>query len=129
MVFNDLDPTMFKLVGLRPGFYHPSFNQNLSVLVPDYESTGRKQRIVRHLKRCEAEVTHLETVFTEWFQLERAESAAFEVLVLELGNTPFMDSDLDAEIVKNSQGVMAYMVGVHVRNNYGIDIRRIAQIL
>jgi L-arabinose isomerase len=35
MVFNDLDQAMFKLVGLRPGFYHPSLNQNLSVLVPE----------------------------------------------------------------------------------------------
>jgi L-arabinose isomerase len=35
MVFNDLDTAMFKLIGLRPGFYHPSFNRNLSVLVPE----------------------------------------------------------------------------------------------
>jgi len=35
MVFNDLDPAMFKLLGLRPGFYHPSFNRNLSVVVPE----------------------------------------------------------------------------------------------
>ena len=35
MVFNDIDHAMFKLIGLRPGFYHPSFNKNLSVLVPE----------------------------------------------------------------------------------------------
>jgi L-arabinose isomerase len=35
MVFNDIDPAMFKLIGLRPGFYHPSFNKNVSVLVPE----------------------------------------------------------------------------------------------
>lgn len=35
MVYNDIDPAMFKLIGLRPGFYHPSFNKNLSVLVPE----------------------------------------------------------------------------------------------
>ncbi len=35
MVFNDIDPAMFNLIGLRPGFYHPSFNKNLSVLVPE----------------------------------------------------------------------------------------------
>jgi L-arabinose isomerase len=35
MVFNDIDPAMFKLIGLRPGFYHPSFNKNISVLVPE----------------------------------------------------------------------------------------------
>jgi L-arabinose isomerase len=35
MVFNDVDSAMFKLIGLRPGFYHPSLNQNLSALVPE----------------------------------------------------------------------------------------------
>lgn len=35
MVFNDVDPAMFELIGLRPGFYHPSLNSNLSVLVPE----------------------------------------------------------------------------------------------
>jgi L-arabinose isomerase len=35
MVLNDIDPAMFRLIGLRPGFYHPSFNKNLSVLVPE----------------------------------------------------------------------------------------------
>jgi len=35
MVFNDVDPAMFEIIGLRPGFYHPSFERNLSVLVPE----------------------------------------------------------------------------------------------
>jgi L-arabinose isomerase len=35
MVFNDIDPAMFKLIGLRAGFYHPWFNKNSSVLVPE----------------------------------------------------------------------------------------------
>ena len=35
MVFNDIDPSMFKLIGLRAGFYHPFFNDNSSVLVPE----------------------------------------------------------------------------------------------
>ena len=35
MVFNDIDPAMFKLIGLRAGFYHPYFNKNMSVLVPE----------------------------------------------------------------------------------------------
>ena len=35
MVFNDIDTAMFRLVGLRAGFYHPWFNQNSSVLVPE----------------------------------------------------------------------------------------------
>ena len=35
MVFNDIDRAMFELVGLRAGFYHPWFNENCSVLVPE----------------------------------------------------------------------------------------------
>lgn len=35
MVFNDIDRAMFELVGLRAGFYHPWFNDNCSVLVPE----------------------------------------------------------------------------------------------
>ncbi len=35
MVFNDIDRAMFELVGLRAGFYHPWFNANCSVLVPE----------------------------------------------------------------------------------------------
>jgi L-arabinose isomerase len=35
LVFNDVDPAMFKLIGLRPGFYHPSLNNNISVMVPE----------------------------------------------------------------------------------------------
>ncbi|MDR1789591.1 MAG: hypothetical protein LBR12_04525 [Opitutaceae bacterium] len=35
MAFNDIDQAMFKLIGLRAGFYHPWFNQNRSVLVPE----------------------------------------------------------------------------------------------
>lgn len=35
LVFNDIDQAMFKLVGLRAGFYHPWFNENTSVLVPE----------------------------------------------------------------------------------------------
>lgn len=35
IVFNDIDSSMFKLIGLRPGFYHPYFNRSASVLVPE----------------------------------------------------------------------------------------------
>jgi L-arabinose isomerase len=38
MVYNDIDEAMFKLVGLRAGFYHPWFNKNTSVLVPEADS-------------------------------------------------------------------------------------------
>ena len=30
LVFNDIDQAMFRLVGLRAGFYHPWFNENIS---------------------------------------------------------------------------------------------------
>lgn len=35
MAFNDVDHAMFELIGLRPGFYHPYYEKNLSVLVPE----------------------------------------------------------------------------------------------
>ncbi|MDR2674488.1 MAG: hypothetical protein LBC18_06370 [Opitutaceae bacterium] len=35
MVFNDIDTAMLQFIGLRAGFYHPWFNQNHSVLVPE----------------------------------------------------------------------------------------------
>lgn len=38
MVFNDIDQAMFKLIGLRAGFYHPWFNANTSVLVPEADT-------------------------------------------------------------------------------------------
>ena len=40
MVFNDIDPAMFKLIGLRAGFYHPYFNESHSVLVPEADIGG-----------------------------------------------------------------------------------------
>lgn len=38
MVYNDIDQAMFKLVGLRAGFYHPWFNEHISVLVPEADT-------------------------------------------------------------------------------------------
>ena len=38
LVFNDIDQAMFRLVGLRAGFYHPWFNENISVLVPEADT-------------------------------------------------------------------------------------------
>ncbi len=40
MAFNDIDTAMFKLIGLRAGFYHPYFNENISVLVPEADIGG-----------------------------------------------------------------------------------------
>jgi L-arabinose isomerase len=40
MIFNDIDPAMFKLIGLRAGFYHPYFNENNAVLVPEADIGG-----------------------------------------------------------------------------------------
>lgn len=38
LVFNDIDQAMFRLVGLRAGFYHPWFNENVSMLVPEADT-------------------------------------------------------------------------------------------
>ena len=35
MVYNDIDRATFKVAGCRAGFYHPWFNENVSVLVPE----------------------------------------------------------------------------------------------
>ena len=35
MVYNDIDQATFRTAGCRAGFYHPWFNKNLSVLVPE----------------------------------------------------------------------------------------------
>lgn len=35
MVYNDIDRATFKVAGCRAGFYHPWFNDNVSVLVPE----------------------------------------------------------------------------------------------
>ena len=35
MVYNDIDRATFKIAGCRAGFYHPWFNENVSVLVPE----------------------------------------------------------------------------------------------
>ena len=40
LIFNDVDPAMLNIFGLRPGFYHPSFNKNLSVMVPEADVGG-----------------------------------------------------------------------------------------
>ncbi len=51
------------------------------------------------------------------------------MLVFELRQTTLMDSHFDAEAVENPQRVVAYMVGVRVRNNYRVDIELLAQVL
>ena len=35
MVYNDIDQATFRVAGCRAGFYHPWFNENVSVLVPE----------------------------------------------------------------------------------------------
>jgi L-arabinose isomerase len=68
MVFNDIDPAMFKLVGLRPGFYHPSYNANMSVLVPEADmGAGLITYIMKLLSR-----KHVN--FIEPFHIESAEN-------------------------------------------------------
>lgn len=40
MVLNDINKALFELIGLRPGFYHPLFEKNLSVMVPEGDLGG-----------------------------------------------------------------------------------------
>lgn len=35
VVLNDITAELHRTLGLRPGFYHPAFNENLSVLLPE----------------------------------------------------------------------------------------------
>lgn len=35
LILNDVDHELLETLGLRPGFYHPSFNENGAVLVPE----------------------------------------------------------------------------------------------
>ena len=37
-IYNDIDPSTFKVAGCRAGFYHDWFNGNLSVLVPEADT-------------------------------------------------------------------------------------------
>lgn len=37
-IYNDIDPSTFKVAGCRAGFYHDWFNENLSVLVPEADT-------------------------------------------------------------------------------------------
>ncbi|MGM9741466.1 MAG: hypothetical protein ACI3ZC_00190 [Candidatus Cryptobacteroides sp.] len=38
MVYNDIDTATFKVAGCRAGFYHPWFNENCSMLVPEADT-------------------------------------------------------------------------------------------
>lgn len=38
MVYNDIDTATFKVAGCRAGFYHPWFNENRSMLVPEADT-------------------------------------------------------------------------------------------
>lgn len=37
-IYNDIDPSTFKVAGCRAGFYHDWFNENCSVLVPEADT-------------------------------------------------------------------------------------------
>lgn len=67
MVFNDIDQAMFKLVGLRAGFYHPWFNANSSVLVPEADMGAG---IITYLLKL---ISGKNVNFLEPFHIESAE--------------------------------------------------------
>jgi hypothetical protein len=102
---------------------------NLAGPVFDHKSVRRIPRIVGHFERLKAEIAYLEAAVGEWFQLELTPTASVEMLVPELPQAPFVDSHFDAEALKNSQRIIAYVVRVHVRNNCRIDVKLIAQVL
>ena len=68
MIFNDIDPAMFKLIGLRPGFYHPSINRNLSVLVPEADIGGGTITFIMKL------ISGKHVSFIEPFHIEAADN-------------------------------------------------------
>jgi L-arabinose isomerase len=68
MVFNDVDPIMFELIGLRPGFYHPSFNKNISVLVPEADIGGG---IITYILKL---LSGKQVSFVEPFHIEAADN-------------------------------------------------------
>jgi len=68
MVFNDVDPAMFELIGLRPGFYHPSFNSNKTVLVPEADMGAGTITYIMKL------LTEKNVNFIEPFHIETADN-------------------------------------------------------
>jgi len=68
MIFNDVDPAMFEQVGLRPGFYHPSFGKNLSVLVPEADMGAGTMTFILKL------ISGKHVNFIEPFHIESADN-------------------------------------------------------
>jgi hypothetical protein len=84
---------------------------------------------VRDFERLKAEVAYPEAAARERFQSERVQAARGEVLVPELLQTTLMGPHFDTEALKDSQRIIAYVIGVHGRNNCRVDIKLIAQAL
>jgi len=68
MVFNDVDSAMFEIIGLRPGFYHPSFEQHLSVLVPEADMGAGLITFIMKM------ISGKHVSFIEPFHIEEAEN-------------------------------------------------------
>jgi len=68
MIYNDVDPAMFQQIGLRPGFYHPSFGQNLSVMVPEADMGAGTMTFILKL------ISGKHVNFIEPFHIESADN-------------------------------------------------------
>ncbi len=66
LVLNDVDHELFKTIGLRPGFYHPSFNAREAILVPEGDlGAGTMVYVLKQL-------TGKHVNFIEPFHVEKA---------------------------------------------------------
>jgi L-arabinose isomerase len=68
MIYNDVDPAMFQQIGLRPGFYHPSFGKNLSVMVPEADMGAGTMTFILKL------ISGKHVNFIEPFHIESADN-------------------------------------------------------
>ncbi len=65
MIYNDLDAAMLKLIGCRPGFYHPALNENLSVLVPEADMAAGLMTFMLKILSGGKQVNFIEAFYIE----------------------------------------------------------------
>lgn len=65
MIYNDLDDSMLRLIGCRPGFYHPALNENLSVLVPEADMAAGLMTFILKILSGGKQVNFVEAFYLE----------------------------------------------------------------
>lgn len=65
MIYNDLDEAMLKLIGCRPGFYHPALNENLSILVPEADMAAGLMTFMLKILSGGKQVNFVEAFYIE----------------------------------------------------------------